>query len=90
MKTYTITKQNFLEWYFNTGADDEQESMRKDLGERVIESLINIGQSNIVIEEIFNECETSCIPLYLLEEFEKDEDYKEVGDLEGIFNIELI
>jgi hypothetical protein len=31
MKTYTIKKQNFLDWYFNTGADDEQESMRTDL-----------------------------------------------------------
>jgi len=90
MKTYTITKQNFLHWYFNTGADDEQESLRTDLGNRVIDSLINIGQSNITIEEIFEECEKSCIPLDYLEEFEESEDGLEVCDLEDECEVNLI
>lgn len=96
MKTYTITKQNFLNYYFNGGDNDEQEELRINLAEVVIRTLFDGETFNYSIEDTFDECEKSCIPLHLLEEFEKagyitlEEDYREVGDLEGIFNIELI
>ena len=76
--------------YINAGADDEQEAMRIDLGNKVLESLINIGQSNITIEDIFSECETICIPLHYLEEFDENEDSLEIGDLEYECNVILI
>lgn len=89
MKTYTITKQNFLEWYFNTGADDDQESMRTDLGDRVIERLLSGEDFFYSVEDAFNECEKSCIPIAYLEEFD-DRELLEVEDLKEECEIILI
>lgn len=89
MKTLHITKQNFLEWYFNTGADDEQESMRTDLGERLVEKLLSGEDFSYSVEDAFNECEVGCIPLAYLEEFD-DRELLEVGELKEEVNVILI
>jgi len=79
MKIFTIKAENFLEWYFNTGSDEEIEDGRIMMGERVITSLINTGQSNISIDEIFSEATFESLPLSYLEEF-NDNDDVELGD----------
>ena len=53
MNTYTIKAEQFLEWYFNSGADEEIQDAKIAMGQRVIDSLIGIGQSNITIDDIF-------------------------------------
>jgi len=84
MKTYTITKTNFLNWWFNTGSDQEQKENRLDLGKRAVEMLLSGEDFFYSVEDAFNECEKSCIPLEYLEEFLGDAEHfgLEVGDLD--------
>jgi hypothetical protein len=74
MKTYTITKKNFLEWWFNTGLDQEQKANKEDLGARAVERLLSGEDFFYSVEDAFNECEIECIPLRYLEEFDEDND----------------
>ena len=74
MKTFTIKAEVFLEWYFNAGDDDEIKDARETMGERVIDSLINVGQSLITIDDMFEEAQFDSLPIRLLEEFSDDEE----------------
>ena len=89
MKTYTITKKNFLEWWFNTGSDQEQKANKEDLGARAVERLLSGEDFFYSVYDAFNECETDCIPLRYLEEFDDDNDL-EVMDLDYECEITLI
>lgn len=89
MKTYTITKENFLNWYYNTGSDDEQESMVNDLGAMAIEHLFRNGKFEFSVYSAFEEAEKDIIPLCFLEEFD-DSDEREVGDLQEECEIKLL
>ena len=85
MATYTVTKGNFLTWYYNSGSDQEQESLRNDLGDSVIEQLLKHGKVTTTAEEIFDGCEIVCMPCYLLEEFADDyDDCVEIMDEDSI------
>ena len=79
MNIYTIKAEQFLEWYFNSGSDDEIEDAKITMGNRVIDSLIGIGQSNITIEDIFGEANLDTLRVSYLEEFSDDDD-EELGD----------
>jgi hypothetical protein len=89
MKTYTITKENFLKYFFQSGSDQEQEANQIDLGQRVIERLLSGEDFFYSVEDAFNECEISCIPLAYLEEFDDDNEL-EVGELEEVVDVILI
>jgi hypothetical protein len=81
---FTITKKNFIDWYFNTGSDQEQEDVRKSLGELAVESLMDGQPVNITASDIWESCETSIIPIDRTEESDKwDGDFLEVGEIEG-------
>lgn len=83
MATFTVSKINFLEWYYNCGSDQEQESMRNDLGDFAIEQLIAEGEVKITADDIFAECEITCMPCSFLNEF--PDDYEgEIGDEDSI------
>lgn len=92
MKTYTITKKNFLQWYFKTGADCDQKEMVYDLGKTVLDLLFNNEDAVITTDDIFLIANLDCIPLSYLEEFKNDEDnHNEYGEDERINdNDELI
>jgi predicted nucleic-acid-binding protein len=53
MKTYYITRKNFLDWFYNTGADQEQHQMRKDLGYEVVDKLIKDNEFKVTTKDIF-------------------------------------
>jgi hypothetical protein len=89
MKTYTITKQNFLKYFFQSGSDQEQEANQIDLGQRAIERLLSGEDFFYSVEDAFNECEVDCIPLAYLEEFDDDNEL-EVGELEEVVDVILI
>ena len=89
MKTYTITKQNFLKYFFQSGSDQEQEANQIDLGQRAIERLLSGEDFFYSVEDAFNECEIGCIPLSYLEEFD-DSNELEVGELEEVVDVILI
>ena len=59
------------------------------MGKRVIEKLLLGENFTFSVEDAFNECETSCIPIMYLEEFYCGEEI-EVGDLKEEVNIILI
>ena len=91
MKKYTVTKQNFLEWYFNTGADDEQQDARTEMGRRVIDCLLSGEDFHCSVENIFNnEADLNCMPIHYLEEFLDDDSGIEVDDIGEIVEINLI
>jgi len=89
MKIYTITKQNFLHWFFNTGDDGSQKNMRTELGGRAIEKLLKGEDFSYSVYDAFDDCELGCIPLMYLEEFHEGEEI-EVGDLDYECEITLI
>ena len=91
MKTYTITKESFLNWWFKSGSDQEQEANKIDLGERVIERLLSGEDFFYSVEDAYNECDVENIPIMYLEEFKEDGyDELEVGDLNEDCEINLI
>ena len=59
-----ITKKEFLNWYFNTGSDDEQESTKLEYGESLIKSLLDENEYIITTKDLFEDgyVEKSCIP----------------------------
>jgi len=89
MKTYTITKHNFLDWYFENNYTEESTELRLDLAEKVISLLITKNNAVITTEEIFEDCNQESIKLAYLEEFD-DEDEGEVGDLGYDCEVNLI
>lgn len=71
MEQAKITKQSFLDYYFDSGSDDEMEDMRKDLFENVIEQLRTKGTATITVDQIFKDC-TGEIPKRYFEGFQED------------------
>lgn len=69
MQRFTITTTNFLNWYFNTGADQEQESILESLGKRIKDELMEHGKSKVTAKDLFDECNPEWIPLNLTEEY---------------------
>lgn len=94
MKKFTITKEQFISWYFNTGADQDQERMRTELGGSVIEQLLEKGCAEVNVTDIFeSEAELSCIPISYTQEAsqypQECENHCELGELDG-FEIQLV
>ena len=89
MKIYTIQKTRFLEWYFESGQDQENEEIRKELGEKVVNSLFREGFSHIITRDIFDICNQEAIKTHFLEEFDEDSE-KELGDLDDNCAVVLI
>jgi hypothetical protein len=80
MKTFHITKNNFLKWYFEDGQDSENEQTKEDLAELVIKKLFESDTCVIATQSIFNECNQSAIGIGYLEEFKDSDMYTELGD----------
>lgn len=55
MKNLYITKQRFLEWYYEDGeGTQEHEALRLELAQKIIDSLFNDGHvATITTQEIF-------------------------------------
>jgi len=78
-----IKEEVLIDWYFNTGSDQEQEDTAADLGNRVVKSLLKGETFNFSIDDLISEINMSCIPLEYFEEADQFEEDLEVGDLEG-------
>jgi hypothetical protein len=78
-KNLRIKSKYFISWMFNTGADQEQETMALDLGRMVIERLSK-GSVTITPQDILDECEPIVIPLNIVEGFEDDDTFDEIED----------
>lgn len=92
MKTFTITTENFLQWYLNSGSDEEIKEAKTNLGERVIKNLLEVGNSLITVNELFNEANFESIPVSYLVEFDNsvDVDKIELGSLFSNYEVKLV
>jgi len=84
-----ITKVRFLTFYFEYGQDSENEEIRLNLANRVINSLFKDGTSVVTVLDIFNECNHDAIRCGYIEGFDVD-DERELGQLEYDYELELI
>lgn len=92
MKTFTVTKSNFLNWYFNTGDDKSQVDEATKIGDTVIKELKHSGKCIFTVKYIWDICEKNCIPLKYTEEFNPKihNENEELGDLKDGYKIKLI
>lgn len=94
MNTYTIKKDNFLEWYFYSGSHDEQEDTLNSFAINIINDLMKKDIIYINVSDIFIEANKDLIPLCLIEEFKDDDDCLEdfhcLEDLNITYNLELL
>lgn len=90
MKTLKIKKENFVKWYFDTGYDDEKESILISFGRDVKDSLMS-GESYhlVTIQGLFDGCNHDCINVNYLEGFPTD-DYREIEELGYEYELFLI
>jgi hypothetical protein len=77
MDILNIKKKDFINWFFFTGADQDQERGIYELGLSVVERLLS-GDVKITAEDILNGCETSVIPLRIVKGYESLDG--EIGD----------
>lgn len=87
MKTLRIKTADFINWYYNSGADQDQEDMALNLGYRIIEGLLD-GGITIMPQEILDECNQEIIPLNLVIGYENSD--KEIGEVFVDYEVELI
>lgn len=85
----TIKKSNFINWMFNTGYDDEIESVKLSLAERVIEKLEEGKDATVTVQELWDECNKEIITCMYFEEY-SDDNTDEIGEYENIVELELI
>ena len=78
-KELRIKTSDFINWMFNTGADQDQEREVLDLGRRVIEQLMK-GDVTITPQDILDQCEPLVIPLVIVEGFEDTMSFDEIED----------
>lgn len=89
MKKLTITKQRFLEWYFESGQDTENKELREDLAKYIIKQLFKTGLGTVSVEDLFDRCNQKAIRLSFTEQGTEDDYDTELGDL-GEFEIQLV
>jgi hypothetical protein len=83
-KVYEIKIENFIEWFYS----DESDLIA--LGESIINLIKEEGSFMITPQYMLGMCETSCIPLKIIDRFNEDEG-REIGDLESHeYEIKLI
>ena len=87
METLKIKSADFIEWMYNSGADQEQEQSALDLGYMVIERLLD-GSVTITPKDILDECNHDIIPLCIVVGYEESD--VEIGEVFDDYELVLI
>lgn len=87
METLKIKSADFIEWMYNSGADQEQEQSALDLGYMVIERLLD-GSVTITPKDILDECNHDIIPLCIVVGYEESD--VEIGEVFDDYEVVLI
>ena len=87
METLKIKSVDFINWMYNSGADQEQEQSVLDLGYMVIESLLD-GAVTITPKDILDECNHDIIPLCIVVGYEESD--VEIGEVFDDYELVLI
>lgn len=86
-----IKTQNFVEWYFNSGSDQEQEQIRQELGNLVSGTLLLNERFSIAPRDLLDNVNTDLIPMHLVEGFKDADMGIEIGDLDlNNYEIQLV
>jgi len=89
MTKLKIKTNKFIDWYFTSGSDQEQESLATELGNSIIESLRSGDKKVITTSQyFFDVCNTDIIPVRLVDGYDNTD--AEIGELFGSYEIELI
>lgn len=88
----TITKNRFLEWYFEHGQDTEKNDLRISLANSIIHQMNVTGFGSYSVQELFDKCNQEAIRLYFTEEYahNSDEFDIELSDCDFDYELELI
>ena len=89
-RKYTIKVSNFLSWYFDTGADQDQKQQLYDLGSNIVKRLKEHGSYQLSVQNIFENTDFESLPVKFLEENDFDDDFIELGELGHDYHIQLI
>lgn len=84
----TITKTKFLEWYFESGQDQENEEIKTTLINEVINQLFKTGLAVISAHDLFDDCNQDAIRLSYTEQGNESDYDTELSDLDN-YTIEL-
>lgn len=87
METLKIKSADFINWMYNSGADQDQEDMVKSLGYRIIDSLLE-GAVTITPKDILDECNHDIIPLCIVVGYEESD--VEIGEVFDDYEVVLI
>ena len=86
-----IKTQKFVDWYLNSGSDQEQQDMRLELGYLVTCSLLLNERFTIAPRDLLDNVNTDVIPIHLVEGFQDKDTSIEIGDLDiDNYEIQLI
>lgn len=66
MITLQIKEDNFLEWYFYSGYDDEQVAIRLDLADKVIGELMVSSRTIITTQELLDDVDFEILPMSII------------------------
>ena len=87
MKTLEIKTIDFINWYSNSGSDQEQKEIALSIGNRVINDLL-YGSVTITPQELFDGCNTDIMPLNLVVGYENSD--LEIEDAFTDYEVKLI
>ncbi len=86
----TITKGNFLDFYFHYGQDSELKEIRFDLANDIIKILYDNDNATISVQSIFDQCNKDSIRGFYCEQLIPADIEQEIGDIFSNYEIELI
>ena len=92
MVELTIKKERFLDWYFNYGQDQENEELRIDLANSIIDQMYKVGFGSYSVQEIFDKCNQDAIRVYFTCQYDMmtDDFDIELSDLNKKYSITLV
>lgn len=91
MINLTITKERFLEWYFEYGQDQENKDLRIELANSIIHQMRTAGFGSYSVNELFDGCNQEAIIGHFTEELNDADKYDtELSDLGFEYTISLI
>lgn len=73
MITLQIKEDNFLEWYFYSGYDDEQVAIRLDLADKIIGELMVSSRAIITTQELLDDIDFEILPMSIIIGYEDKE-----------------
>lgn len=90
-----IKSSDFIDWYFNSGSDQERKFLLLEIGSTIVRQLLN-GKVSITPQNILEKCEQLVIPLNIIKGFEGTDSTMEIQDgivygrISDDFKIELV